>query len=241
VSDARRRALERRFQDSGAVADAAALLRERVRAGELSEARARLAAALGEPAARELEPDARDPAAALADADREAQLRGLVAVAHRERVALRRRAPAPHTRRAREDAYEAELAPAAERALRAVEAWAVAPGTGGGQVAARLADLTASLDAEGRSSGWFGLPSPRQDAVRAHAEAVARLARAALDEASARHLDAASGPLRELLGEDALRVALRAELLPWLLGDGDPLAERVARRRGAQGSAESDS
>ncbi len=51
MTDARLRDLERRFVATGALADEAALLAERVRAGRLAPARLRLAAALGHPAA----------------------------------------------------------------------------------------------------------------------------------------------------------------------------------------------
>lgn len=52
MSEERLRELERRWRQSGAASDQAALLAERVRAGLLPAARLRLAAALGQPAAR---------------------------------------------------------------------------------------------------------------------------------------------------------------------------------------------
>ena len=51
MSDERLRELERRWKETGSVEDEAAWLSERVRAGELTEERLRLAAALGQPAA----------------------------------------------------------------------------------------------------------------------------------------------------------------------------------------------
>lgn len=52
MSDARVRDAERRWRESGAVADEAAWLRERVRSGALDDARLRLAAYVGHPASR---------------------------------------------------------------------------------------------------------------------------------------------------------------------------------------------
>lgn len=52
MSDARLREAERRWRETGAVADEATWLRERVRAGALDDARLRLAAYVGHPASR---------------------------------------------------------------------------------------------------------------------------------------------------------------------------------------------
>lgn len=134
MSDERLRELQRRWQETGAVEDGAALLRARLRAGTLTPERLALLAHLGEPAASlALGDDAPEPIASasawLSGLDRfgrEAHLRAAVAVAARLRPLFERanprdrryqaaleaiwdwlRAPEPATRRAAVQAADA--------------------------------------------------------------------------------------------------------------------------------------
>ena len=86
MTDARLRELERKWHESGSAEDEAAWLRERVRVGDSSEGRLRLAAYWGHPPALEalqLSPNAlsQPVAAVVSDLDLEERRRFLIALA----------------------------------------------------------------------------------------------------------------------------------------------------------------
>jgi len=210
VADDHLRTLERRFRETGAVEDEAAWLRERVRAGVLPEARARLAAELGYPAARRHWP-----------ADDSPTLLGW-----RLRIARRCAAVTPPAGGARFSLAVVEAAllalppsapvyPLVSGMLEAVEDWVVSAGEA--QLPAELERL--ALRHRGYATQlvlWLsrsigGGDVPCQRALRA-----ALL----LLEESAERPDPRAW----------VEAALHSRLCPWLLGCGDPVRTRVAMR-----------
>lgn len=209
MSDARLRALERRWQESGARLDGGAFLRAAEDAGLLTHDQLRLAAELGhEPARAALGQDALD----------------YLDVASWPRVLLQRWGPQAPSRlslasvrlllRARElDAVADGLARAL---LTPLVAWCRCP------CAEHLAEVRHTR----------GAPAVAQGALeQVLAPEVARAVRGALGialPAAERHwawdLDA---PLcaSDALGVAALRAAVEGEVVPWALGRRDPLAE----------------
>ncbi len=226
MSDPARRALERQ----AALADPAArvaLLRERQRAGALTPERLRLAAALGAPEARALAPDAGDLLAsgrplawfdALDAADEEAGLRARFAVAW----ALEPRWSAWASGR---DVRFRPFAGLAAQTLRAGAAlWLQGPGF---EAAAESRSEQAYEVAHAAASEHPGLSAPT--AAAAALQAAARAAEAAL---ALRTGQGEPPTPAHLLADDPgalalAREALAAEVIPWALGDGDPLRERA--------------
>lgn len=205
MTDARLRELERRWRESGAERDHARFLVERLRTGELSLDRARLAAHLGDAAARAALGLAREPhdlagqrawAAALSDWGREVPGRAGVAAA---RLVLpvfdRGLNPDPRPR----------------RALRAAEQFLVCPcdrHEGRALLAGDLVEAAAHDDAG--TAVW--------EAVRAVVGPADGVAGA---------LEAVVVAAGRVTGVLAVRAAIRDALVPWALGYGDPLARRM--------------
>lgn len=199
------RELERRWRASGLPQDEVAWLRERLRRGELVEARLVLPAYLGYPAARALcDPaalealggDAWDPPssrlAKLSRFEREARVRIAIAAARCALVA------------------DPEASAAAHRALGAAEAWIRCP----------CRDHALAAESVLRTLGTRRSASER--AARAAAEAVAsRPTNGAREAVAAAESSAAA---------DSVRVAITAELAAWSLGYPDPLLLRAEAR-----------
>lgn len=226
MPDARLRELERRWRETGAEEDEVALLTERLRAGLLDPARARLAALLGCPRAGRAMGTVRGDRSLPALA---------VHLGHDGPVTLARAVIA--AARATSWAWDDERAPPGaparfERALVAAEVWAVCPCDAHEDVAVR----------EGRSAiPLAGLGALDHDpAARAPWALAGELACSAAELPSLYDEDDPAGfvtlsgldEAASLVGADALRRALRAELVPWLLGHDDPVRARVARALG---------
>jgi hypothetical protein len=225
VADERWRALERRWQQTGAVADEAALLAERVRAGDLSEARVRLVAWLGHEAAGPgFDTSALVDAAALRGAER-AFWRGVVGfgpeTAVRAALALARR-----SRRQIDEVLQGITAKG-RRPTESVLAW--------GRAASQCVDSAVS---------WVLAPTAlarevlERDVARATSAEVPP-GQVVRDLATAVQIltDLADGgdgrPWSDVATAQALddvRAALRLEVVPWALGLRDPLREEVERR-----------
>lgn len=210
-----------RWRRAAATGDAEAetrLLAGRVRAGELAPERLRLASYLGAPAARELAPlEQRGTwAIGLWEFGAEAVVRAGIAAA---RARIARVHDGVRTELALEllEAWLVEPDPRGKAALRA-RAEALAPGAS--ELLRWVLRLFAEYERAGPRvvEGCF-LPGPVYELMQA-AEAAAGArpgkGRAARDS---RGLAAAT-----------VRLAIRQELLPWCLGEGDPLRSRVGER-----------
>jgi len=214
LSDERLRELERRWAESGSDEDEAELLREQVRLGGLEPARLELAALLGH------------PAAGVASGQAPMELRPLPSV---EWSQLEENEDVAWLRALHEGGGEASLL----RALAAV----LVRNLGADQPSSPHARLAAQVDA-------FALaPESRERrlALREH-----RLSDWGLTRNLARWLEEWGQPplSRTLRACVVLRVssalvpqgwqgavaAIRAELVPWLLGRGDPVQARADQR-----------
>ena len=210
MSDQRLRELERSWRVGGAEEAEAALLRERLRLGVIGEPRLRLAAAIGHAASglllgpRAPAGDLRRRLAAidgeLGRAGPETVVRAAIALA-RSRVRLW-----GHTRASGSRSDRASLL----AALEAAEAWVRCP------CDAHLADAAETV-------------APAERAVQGLRARTARSAYYALRaarvvvEPNYRVLGLEYEPAQDA---EALRQALRAELVPWLVGHADPVAAR---------------
>jgi len=262
MSDERLRELERRWRESGAVADEAAWLAERVRVGEPSRERVELAAYLEHPAARVIEGDA---LTAVAVAELQAEV-----------VSLRPRVPPDDPGSFAEPFKEwavsllawgpeacvrallgpmHEYVPAWEsapilhdlvsprRAMEALENWCLCPCPAHAEVLRALdSGLEEAFDEAVEYRG--GLPGTGVALVGYHAcrivfgEARSRphLMRQASEWAYGEFEIKACGQRFPPRAPDwsPLRTLVTAELLPWALGRHDPLRER--RNKGRPGS-----
>jgi len=207
VSDERLRELERRFREVGTTEAEADWLRERLRAGELVPARLELAGLLGHEAARLVCPPSgplglRHFRDLLRAAGAEAGLRYLVVVAG-----------------AGVEGFGGGVA--LRTLLERVERWIAGEGRG--------AEL---LEAAEAAAGPASFSIPVRSLVGA-ARAAARDEGAALDGVVAREalsacvLHQVLPPGLENADHDRLRERLRVDVLPWLVGAGDPVRERV--------------
>jgi hypothetical protein len=232
VSDADRRLLERTAQAGDLQAEARLLL-ARVRDGELAEERLRLAALLGDPAAREAcapldlaEPSLHAWCAAIAAHGEAAFARAAGAIAH----AAARRLPevdradgVQDALAALDDAAAGRLDPAAGVARFGAAAVALAgrwePGLDMGKAARerRLEFVVFSACVTLQLRQW------PPEALELGFE------RGVPD----RSLDRVLTSAHSVLTEPELRAAVAAELLPWALGRGDPVCERVDAAMGA--------
>lgn len=195
MSDARLRALERRWRETGADADEAAWLKARLQAGELTRDGLGVAAALGHAAAAQAlgEPPAAPPAALmdLLSALREwpeAFVRAVVALAH----------AVPAEGPISVDLHQAALA--------AAEAWLADP---------TPARRQAALEAHGSALIVPSGPPPSSFQALATLAASAAFSPTPGGGATVFAIDLAAQPL----GEGALGVIADA-LLPWALGRG---------------------
>ncbi len=224
MPDERLRALERRWRETGAEEDEVALLAERLRAGRLDPARARLAVLLGcSRTARALGSTEPPPSAAVLAGHLGASGavtlgRAVVAVARATSGAWR------------DDGAPPEAPARFERALAAAEAWVVCPcdahedaAVREGRAAIPLAGLGALADDPAGRAPWalageLACCAAELPSLFDETDPAGFVTLAGLDEASS------------LVGVVALRRALHDDLVPWLLGHGDPVRARVARR-----------
>lgn len=218
MADAELRELERAFAASGAVDDEARLLQALVRAGRLDPERVRLAATLGDEAARRVSPV--EPAPSLrAWIDRAVSSHWPVAAAGTPlgwQVAVRLALAAAHALRASLSPFGA----GSDEALRAAEDWCLCPCLA---CARRAAEQTGDLP----GLTW------------AYDVAAWLAAGGGVDRRSLRPADL-STPLaevcgawaRDLGGADRAQARLMAELVPWALGRGDAVRARVEERHG---------
>lgn len=208
MTDARLRALERRWRETGASADHACYLVERLRTGELPVDRARLAAYLGDPAARE--------ALGIAPETEAASQRAWAAGLHAWRDPVPARV-ALAAARAVLPVFDRGLNPdpRPRRALRAGEACIVCP------CEAHLARATtASEDAEAIATDDAGT-------------AVWAAVRSSFGESAEDLLEAAVVAAGRVAGIVAVRSAVRDSVVPWALKYDDPLARRMGHSSGS--------
>lgn len=198
MTDARVREAERRWRETGAVADEARLLLERVRAQALDPHRLRLAAALGHAAALEALGEAAPPLPtdlgtlmrALVDWGPEVVARAVVVLAEQELVRRGSAGPRSKVRRELLDLCR--------------------PLVG----LADVGDLATS------SRGREGRRFVAQAIFAAGSGAMETVELFRLGSQAARQLVAPGAEL-------AVRAAVEADLAPWALGTGDPLRARV--------------
>jgi hypothetical protein len=218
--DDRLRALERRFRETGTTEDEAAWLRERVRTGGVGADRVVLAARLGHPAARHVAtldgdgdagdldrwvmalvlPGEVDGERAVVDTDFARQACGRVAIACAWLIGDLRRL---WTRRGEREA------------LRAAEAWALCP--------CPPHALQASIAAAA------GGHDPLRPRLRINTLPIIAAELAGTE--NARHVALLAGSaLKRAAGSlgraDQLLEFVRESVVPWALGDADPLRER---------------
>ena len=224
MTDVRLRTLERRWRETGASADHACYLVERLRTGELPVERARLAAYLGDAAARE--------ALGIVAETEAASQRAWAAGLHAWRDPVPARV-ALAAARAVLPVFDRGLNPdpRPRRALRAGEACVVCPCEAH---AARAA--TASEDAEAiatddagtavwaavRASFGQSVPErPSSESARTTASRWNDLLETAVVAAG------------RVAGVVAVRSAVRDAVVPWALKYDDPLARRMGRSSGS--------
>lgn len=238
MADERWRALERRWQQTGAVEDEAALIAERLRAGDLAEERGRLLAWLGHEAAvlavgpafdeRELA-DASTKRRAqhafwsgLADFGTEVAARSVLAHARWRRRCINDALKAPGSDPGR-------TAPAAQlmswgrvlsQCIDSGVSWVLAPTPDALEVLARDVERADAL-----GHPWWPGSVARDEVVAAFRE-VAEAVVALSAVAQGRPADLWFG----ITQFDAGRGAIRAEVVAWALGLRDPLREDVDRR-----------
>ncbi len=210
MSDARLRELERRWRETGAVADLAALLVEQVRVGGRSSGRLEVAASLGHAAAACALGRAGAAVASLVELlsrplpAREVALRAAVAAA---------RAVVDHARHDEWEPFEDELV--------AVEAGLVCPCEAHRRTLMALGgragpDEAAFVEPELGLQPWFAITWLTSAALRNdHAAAIYDLTVAA--RAAQAHV-----------GTGAVLERVRQEVAPWLVGERDPVRERRA-------------
>jgi len=226
MGDSRARALERRWKETGALEDEVAYLRERVRAGLLSQERLELLAYCGQPAARaaldnETWETTDDPfqwtSNLLARWGQIASVRAAVAAA---RAAIR-------VWQTEQDATY-QLA-----AIQAAEDWVLCPCVAHGQEASAASDRgdeNPDLESLGYSATF-----PKEALSAAYAAALTATAAAAGCKGFKPELRAwedtagphsVSGAEKALGGSGEALAAAKAELILWALGTTDPVAER---------------
>lgn len=212
MTDARLRDAERRWRETGALADEAAWLRERVRAGALDDERLRLAAYVGHAAAR-----LALATPVLSSPYVQAWIYGLqpwgVEPAQRAAVAAARRALVhvpPDTRRGR---YARGALARVERAVVGLPPLPPLPWD----------PHVLDDDPPARERAAF-------DAACAAGETVHEVARAAPDARALEATARAGGVVIravEATDEATIRAAVRDELAAWALGAGDPVLARA--------------
>jgi hypothetical protein len=208
VTDKRLRDLERRFAESGAVADEVALLHERLRIGAVDRRRLEVAAYAGSAAARAtLGEGAQVPTAARTG------VRGFVRKLEPWGPLPSLRAAIAATRMIVKDC-DGALDDVVMRRLHLAEEYAVAP----------TRDLIAAIDA---------LPDSVVTDARGRACAlcafVVHLTMLSTNHFSWKAKNATEVVAKEVGGEKPVRAAVLAELLPWALGQRN----RARARRGA--------
>jgi hypothetical protein len=195
MSDERLRDRARASSGTGAPADEAAHLRERVRAGELPEAHVRWAAGCGHAAAALVTATGPTDLAALhAELTGEADIRCSLAILHAVHDAL-------------EDGVSREVLGA--------QRWCSERELFG------LPTPTLWFDVYAQPHGALGVPLSLL-LIRASRAERERPLFARIPPPSSIH-----GRLPPSVPADALRAALLAEWVPWLLGEGDPVRARV--------------
>lgn len=229
MTDRRLLALERRFRRSGSPADEAAWLLERVRVGLTTERGLRVASFAGHPAAAavlaELGQQAPTPVPAIGTWIH--SMPGfwvddypyLVAICQRVGAALAHLA-LPCLRRG-SPGYEASAH---------MDRWILAGDERDRVRAVELGDRAAE-EVAGPGVAARLLRRGRREALAAHALALALFpARWPTDHINAAPSSAAE-LLADLFGPDVVRRGVAEDLVPWALGTGDPVRERVARAR----------
>jgi len=222
MSDQRLRELERRWKEAPSPHTEADYLRERVRAGSLSEARLRLAAFLGHEAAGLA---ARDPVAPpepaearwflwgreLARLDAEAPVRCAVAIARHLLPELE------------DDPFADDMA---RDCLRCAERWALDPWNP--ELVEAAAQALAFPDED---TAELGFPTPASRQALAAARMAAAAARGRREDSAAAQAALAG---QAVLGDaQAVLRILRDEVVPWALGYRDPIAAQLANGEGA--------
>ena len=249
VSDADLRDLERRWRETCSAEDEAAWIRELVRRGELPPSRLRYAADCGDAAALlvleddlTLPRDLRQGLERFAKADVVLQARVAVALLQDAEVAaaglwlsllksalsLLATGGAVRLEGSRLGAFEA------------LEAWILCPCRSCASIASAASDLAfaEALNLEASFEDWR---APESHPEANHRHGCMRLSRASARAASLPsqgRFGSLVEPLFDLWGEpwEAPRARLQEEVVPWLLGQSDPVRERVeARQREAVG------
>jgi len=250
MSDARLRELERRLRASGAVADEAAWLRERARSGELAPERLALAARLGHAAAGPPGPGLVGLAEVAAGLDVAGRMRAAVAVARQRLASWRAVFPNDSRPAGAIAAAEAWLrCPCRRHAQASAQAAVVAKHAAdywrywlaGPRKPARAPVTQLAAEHAARLAAWAcPLFESGQERFARWGDLAATLAALRADPGADHPFDPALGPVLaaelppEADGAAALAAVgyrpvvevLRRELVPWLLGVGDPVRSR---------------
>ena len=226
MSDADLRELERRFRETGSVEDEAAWLRARVQAGELEQGKLELAAYCGHEGARSLFAAREDDLPPTKARELRRWIRGLSRAGRTPQVRAALAVVTPEVRTG---------SPEVRHLLASAAQWCLTPSQArADQAEAAATCLPPNEDDPGYQEG--------DDGRFLEARSVANLAAAAQrhdkdDQAFDYWLklafhNVAEGPL--WIAE--AKSTIQAELVPWALGYGDPVRDRVeARQREAQG------
>jgi len=228
MSDERLRELERRWQETGALADQAAFLKERVRSGGLEPERVRLAAFLGSELAKAALGAEPEPPGVEGDVDLQAWVEAIAAYGQ---PALARLAVAAADHSARM-VSSSGIPP---RAVQAAEEQILCPCDAHAEEARRRADPAwEPPDHPMRMPGDLALAARSAARTAASSLPEARdAARLAAREAR-RALDRVPDPFGGT-GTASLRRTITRELLPWALDEGDPIRARVESRDASRG------
>lgn len=248
MSDGRLRELERRWREAGTVEAEAAWLRERARSGAVDPQRVALAASLGHEAAVIAMPapplgdeTTRAALSSLAGRDSVVLVRFGVALLQDEQPAgslLRRLADGVLAAIAH--AGRVRLGGAGQAAVRAAEQWAVCPcpdcarasAVAGEAALAEAADLAQSME-DWRAPDSVAEGNHRHVSRRL-SEACGRVASVPGGGGHAQAIDALAASWPQAW--EPARRRVEPEVVPWLLGYGDPVRDRVdARQRRGDG------
>jgi hypothetical protein len=239
MSDEELRELERRFRETGSVEDHVAYLKGRLRAAALTPERLACAAFLGDAAAQQaIEARAPEPwelsdrdvwIARIKPVGKEAIVRAVLAVSRRALEVWELGFPDERRPRTAIEAAEAwvrsqtdETRKAAEAAYGGADEAATAAHPDYSGLTQRLEDL-GDDDPPDELRREIGLAEDRSDAGE-------RAACAAKCASRTNATAAAQDLYQALRGAWLDATALRRELVPWLLGEGDPLAAGEAKK-----------
>jgi len=224
VTDSKLRELERRWKESGSVEDEAAYLLERVRVGDLEQEKLELAAYFGHEAARRASSGKCPPNSSAEIPDEWGAWLSAIPARECPVQQVRIRAALACARLC----TALYPAPASKLAVSSAEDWVLCPCPQHARSARELSERALPVSPE---------DIPFQALLPIHAAAwaavhAARVASSSLG-ATAYALDDCAEALEMasfVTSQGEVLTAIRREITPWLLGNGDPIQQRASMR-----------